>query len=224
MYEENNWSFGNGVSNVFDEHVRNSVPLYDLFQEEISNMSVYFSQKNTQIVDIGTSTGNLIAKLFNNNNHRNINFVGIDIEEEMIEECKKRYHDINFMVMDAVEFNYENSSVITCMLSLQFIEKHDRIKLLNKIYNQMNIGGCLFIVEKVRTPNVEIHDIYNDLYYDFKRNSFNGEEILNKNKSLRGVMKPLTLCDNFEILKNAGFEHIDVFMKINNFAGIMAIK
>ena len=94
----------------------------------------------------------------------------------------------------------------------------------NKIYNQMNIGGCLFIVEKVRTPNVEIHDIYNDLYYDFKRNSFNGEEILNKNKSLRGVMKPLTLCDNFEILKNAGFEHIDVFMKINNFAGIMAIK
>ena len=64
----------------------------------------------------------------------------------------------------------------------------------------------------------------NDLYYDFKRNNLDDNDILDKNQSLRGIMKPLTLSENIENLRNVGFEKIDVFMKYNNFVGIMAIK
>ena len=84
MYEKNNWTFNSKVVKVFDEHVRNSVPLYDLFQKEIASMSVYFSQKNSNIIDIGTSTGSLISLLMNYNSHRNVNFIGIDVEPDMI--------------------------------------------------------------------------------------------------------------------------------------------
>ena len=48
MYEKHNWTFSANVVKVFDEHVRNSVPLYDLFQKEIASMSVYFSQHNSK--------------------------------------------------------------------------------------------------------------------------------------------------------------------------------
>ena len=136
----------------------------------------------------------------------------------------KNSNNLNFYVCDAVNYDYTNSSVITAMLSLQFIQKNDRKKLLNKIYKEINDDGCLFIVEKIKSEIPDIHDIYNDLYYDFKRNNLDDNDILDKNQSLRGIMKPLTLSENIENLRNVGFEKIDVFMKYNNFVGIMAIK
>ena len=192
MYDKYNWRFDEKVVGVFDEHVNNSVPLYKLFHENIVNMSVYFTQLNTNIIDIGTSTGVLLNKLYEINKSRNVNCTGIDIEKAMIDECKSRYNNLNFYVCDAVNYDYTNSSVITAMLSLQFIQKNDRKKLLNKIYKEINDDGCLFIVEKIKSEIPDIHDIYNDLYYDFKRNNLDDNDILDKNQSLRGTMKPLT--------------------------------
>ena len=224
MYEKYNWRFDKEVVKVFDEHVRNSVPLYELFHKEIVNMSVYFSQLNTNIVDIGTSTGVLLNNLYEINKSRNIKCTGIDIEEPMINECKNRYSNINFEVCDALDYNYNNSSIITSMLALQFIKKSERKELLNKIYNELNEDGALFIVEKIKSENPDIHDIYNDMYYDFKRKTLSDEDILDKNVSLRGIMKPITMKENMDNLKQAGFKKIDVFMKYNNFVGILAIK
>ena len=97
-------------------------------------------------------------------------------------------------------------------------------RILDKIYNQLNDGGSLFVVEKVRTDIPLIHDIYNDLYYDFKLKQFTSDEIMKKNQSLRGIMNPLTINENIEMFKEAGFEKIDIFMKINNFVGFIIIK
>ena len=47
---------------------------------------------------------------------------------------------------------------------------------------------------------------------------------MKKNQSLRGIMNPLTVNENIEMFKEAGFEKIDIFMKINNFVGFIIIK
>ena len=78
MYDKYNWRFDEKVVGVFDEHVNNSVPLYKLFHENIVNMSVYFTQLNTNIIDIGTSTGVLLNKLYEINKSRNVNCTGIN--------------------------------------------------------------------------------------------------------------------------------------------------
>lgn len=224
MYDKYNWRFDDEVVKIFDEHVRKSVPLYELFHKEISDISVYFSQLNTNVVDIGTSTGTLINEIQAKNEIRNCKYIGIDIEESMINECKNRYNNISFEVCDANEFDYNNSSIVTSMLAFQFINKKERVNILSKIYDGLNEDGVLFLVEKIKSNVPDIHDIYNDIYYDFKRNELSGEDILDKNLSLRGVMKPITLDENIDNLKKAGFKKIDVFMKFNNFVGIMAIK
>lgn len=224
MYDKYNWRFDDKVTKVFDDHVTKSVPMYDEFHNVIADMSVYFTQMGTNVVDVGTSTGTLINKIKENNIHRKLTYTGIDIEESMINECNRRYKDMSFEVNNALNYSYNNASVVTCMLSLQFMQKSERIELINKIYKEMNYDGALFIVEKIKTEVLDIHDIYNDLYYDFKRINNVDSEILDKNASLRGVMKPITLNDNVKILKNAGFKKVDIFMKYNNFAGILAIK
>lgn len=224
MYDKYNWRFNDEVVKVFDEHVKKSVPLYQLFHKDILDMSVYFVQNNTNVIDIGTSTGVLLKGLHDINKNRNAKYIGIDIEEAMINECNNRYKDIEFKVCDALDYDYSNSSVITAMLSFQFIPKKERVKILSKIYNGLNEDGAFFMVEKIKNNIPDIHDIYNDIYYDFKRENIKDEEILDKNISLRGIMKPLTLEENISNLKEVGFNKIDIFMKYNNFVGIIAIK
>lgn len=108
---------------------------------------------------------------------------------------------------------------------MQFVPLADREDILKNIYNGMKQGGAFVMVEKVKSSIIDVHDIYNDIYYDFKRSQgLTDTSILDKNVSLRGVMKPLTLEANVEMLKEAGFSQIEVFMKYNNFAGIIAIK
>ena len=224
MYEKYNWRFDEKVTKCFDEHVVNSVPFYNEFQNSIANMSVYFSQDNTKIIDIGTSTGNLIGKIYNKNIKRNIKYIGIDTEESMINECKNRYNNIEFIVQDAVNYNFNDSSVVTCMLTLQFMKRDERKTLLKNIYRGLREDGSLFIVEKIKSEVVDIHDIYNDIYYDFKREKIKDTDILDKNISLRGIMKPITLYENINDLRNIGFNKVDVFLKYHNFVGIIAIK
>ena len=219
-----NWRFDKSIVDIFDTHIKNSIPFYDEFQKNITEMSIYFSQNNSNIVDIGTSTGNLIFKLKNKNMYRNITFNGIDIEDDMIDFCKNKYQDIFFKTCDALHYDYNNCSVITSMLSLQFMNKDDRKIFLKKIYDEMNVDGALFIVEKVKTDILDIHDIYNDIYYDFKRENLTDSEILDKNMSIRGISKPLTIEENIINLKEAGFKKIDIFQKNLNFVGIIAIK
>lgn len=222
-YTENAWTFAGENTTGFDNHVRQSVPLYDKFQEEITKMSCYFIQDYTKVIDVGTSTGNMIHSI-KESNKRNADFIGIDIEYDMISECKKRYENIEFRCINAINFNFTNASLVTSMLALQFMSLEERKILLKKIFNQLNEGGALFVVEKVRTPFPFIHDMYNDLYYDFKLKSFSPEEVLLKNQSLRGVMNPLTVQEDIKLFKEAGFTKIDIFLKIENFVGFVIVK
>lgn len=223
MYKEYGWKFDEKVAQQFDTHVRQSVHMYDEFHKSIINMSKFFIEDNTNILDVGTSTGELLSKFPYNNK---CDYIGIDTELAMINQAKTKIeHHIKLEVGDILNYDIENCSIITMMLVLQFIKPKDKQKALDNIYKSLNKGGVLFFVDKIKTSIPEIHDIYNDLYYDFKiENNLTYEEILEKNKSLRGVQKTITLEENLKIIKNAGFTDVDIFMKYNNFVGIIAIK
>ena len=84
----------------------------------------------------------------------------------------------------------------------------------------------MFILfEKVRGSDARFQDIYNNLYYNFKRSQgFTNFEIVNKEKSLVGVMNPFTENANNDFLKRAGFVDIEYIMKEICFSGLVSIK
>lgn len=223
MYKPYKWEFNEEVAQCFDQHVRQSVFMYDEFHKSIINMSNWFIEDNTNILDVGTSTGELLMKLPYN---ESCNYIGIDTEEGMINKAQEKLGEkYKLQVGNILDYKIINCSLITMVLVLQFIKNKDKELALQNIYNSLNKGGALMFVDKVKTPILDIHDMYNDLYYDFKRdNNLTDKEILDKNVSLRGVQKCLTVEENIQLMKNVGFKNIDIFLKYNNFVGIIALK
>ena len=57
-----------------------------------------------------------------------------------------------------------------------------------------------------------------------KKNKLDPIEILDKEKSLRGVLEPYTIQANLDFLKRAGFKDVTPISQYLNFIGFLAIK
>ena len=64
-----------------------------------------------------------------------------------------------------------------------------------------------------------------NLDYEYKKNKGYSEyEIAQKREALENVLIPYTMQENIEMLKNAGFNDIEVIFRWNNFATFIAFK
>jgi tRNA (cmo5U34)-methyltransferase len=227
--EQSNWKFDSSVVPVFDEHVRQSVPMYDEIHNLITDIAGWFLEDDTNVYDIGTSTGKVISCLNNKYTNKVVNYIGIDSSEDMVAKTKEQFKNdenkyiINQDITD--NFIFENASLITSVLTLQFVPERKRQELVNNIFKGLNKGCAFILVEKVIGNNPRFNEIWIDLYHELKlKNGLSEQHIFAKAKAIRGVMKPYTVDENMELLHNAGFKDMDIFFKWNNFVGFVAIK
>ncbi|OUW95785.1 MAG: hypothetical protein CBD97_02320 [Pelagibacteraceae bacterium TMED237] len=221
------WTFKNNlVVKNFDEHILKSVPHYVESQNLIVSLSNFFLKDGSIFYDLGCSTGSLIEKVKRKNNEIKVNFVGLDNSKEMISFAKKKkLKNCSFFVKDIVKENIKNSDMVVSMYTMQFILPKYRQKIYNKIYKSLNWGGAFILFEKIRGKDARFQDIFNFLYFDFKKeNKLDPVEILDKEKSLRGVLEPYTIQANVDFLKRAGFKDVTPISQYLNFIGFLAIK
>lgn len=221
------WDFDTGVAKTFDTHVKKSVPLYDEGHQIIVDSSDYFIKKNSNVYDIGCSTGKLIERLNNFHKHKeNINFFGIDSSKEMIAFAKnKNIENSRFIKGDITKGKLKQNSMTVLYYTLQFIDTAYRQEVVNKIYNSLEWGGALFLFEKVRAADARFQDITTTTYEEYKlRNNFTNDEIMSKKRSLIGILEPFSTQGNLDMLKRAGFVDINSIFKYICFEGFLAIK
>lgn len=225
------WSFGDGVADSFDEHVSKSVPLYHEGHDLICDLSDFFVKNDSVSYEIGCSTGTLTLRLAaHNKEKKSAKFVGIDIENEMIEKAKLKLKELSDIKVDFVEddvltMEMEAADLIVCYYTIQFVHPSVRQKLFDKIYRHLNWGGALLLFEKVRGADARFQDIMTSIYQDFKvRNGYTADEILAKSQSLKGVLEPFSTHANIELMRRAGFEDINTIQKYVCFEGFLAIK
>ncbi len=227
--ERAGWNFGGDVAETFVSHVRQSVPYYDDGHDLICYLSDFFCLKDSTCYELGVSTGELIRKLAEyNHNKPDVKWTGIDVEEPMTEKARehcKGIRNIQIENEDILLYEFEKSDYIVSYYCIQFIPARHRQELFNKIYESLNWGGAFVLFEKVRGPDARFQDIMASIYNDFKtRNGFSAEEILNKSRSLKGVLDPFSTAGNIGLLERAGFVDIMPIMKYVCFEGYLAIK
>ena len=225
----NDFKFDEKVASVFDDMVGRSVPYYAEMQRMTVELTSDFAQPNSNIYDIGCSTGTTLS-LFDGVVEESVNFVGLDNSKEMLDKAKEKLGGLKRKVsLELADLNkgltITNASIVNLILTLQFVRPLYREKIMQEIYNGLNKDGALILIEKVTSEDTMFNRLFIKHYYDYKRRmGYSETEISQKREALENVLIPYRMEENFDLLKKVGFEKIEVFFRWYNFCAIIAMK
>jgi tRNA (cmo5U34)-methyltransferase len=212
----------------FDNHIDTSIRGYQDLWQDVVDISQYFIEDHTTVVDIGCSTGKMLKSMIAQNTFApNAIYTGLEIEPafwETYKQDEKDFENLNYHKGDANGYYFSDCSYITSIFTLQFMPFHDRTDLIRRVYEGLNPGGAFVFAEKTMPENVRIHEIRTFTYYDFKRRTFTTEDIMDKERQLRHMTKPNTRQELVNMCKAAGFEAVDTFWQNHAFTGFIALK
>lgn len=230
--QASDFAFNNKVAGVFDDMVTRSVPYYIEMQRMMSELVADQCGENGVIYDLGCSTGATMI-MMDQTVPQNIKFIGIDDSEPMLEKCKakleemgmKRPYSLEVADLNSGHVPMKDATVVILCLTLQFVRPIAREKLLRSIYDQLQPGGVLIVIEKILAEETDFNRDFIKYYYDFKRrNDYSEMEISQKREALENILIPYKLSENITLLKEVGFRTVEVFFKWYNFSGFIAKK
>ncbi len=222
------WKFDKDVARVFDDMLQRSIPQYDVMRQTVKDIAFAYMKNETAVIDVGCAKGDAIAGLA----HMlpQVNFFGLDVSDAMLTEAQDRFakqENVQISYMDLKEsVNVgEKASVILSVLTIQFTPIEYRMQIIKNIYDQLEDGGALIIVEKVLGESAELDVLFRERYHALKgANGYSKDDIDRKRLALSGVLVPITAKWNESMMRSAGFTQIDCFWRWMNFAGWVAVK
>lgn len=219
----------------FDNHIEKSIRGYNHLHDDVVNLSRYYIEDYTNVVDIGCSTGKTIEAMAVQNETiaPNAYYVGVEVAPSFREDMQKRVSVLehrfpktifDFRFQDIRTYEFQNCSFVTSLFTLQFMPPKDRESVIKNIYNGLNPGGAFVFAEKTVADNGRFQDMFTFTYYDYKRKSFTEKDIMEKEVTLRNMLKPNTWNELSCMLELAGFTDIQPFWRNFLFVGAIAIK
>ena len=179
----------------FDEHIDKSIRGYQDLLSDIVSLSRYFVEKETNVYDIGCSTGKLTeAMLKKNQDIEDVHYYGIEVADGFVGDMKSReiklnsdysWNKIKFLHEDVRDSMISNASLITSVFTLQFISMRDRLPMIKKVYIGLNEGGAFIFAEKTICENAKFQEMITFNFYDYKRKFFDTKDIMDKEQTLR---------------------------------------
>ncbi len=227
------FSFNEEVAEVFDNMVTRSVPMYQDVTRSVVDWASEVYQSGTAIYDIGCSTGTTIDAICRkfSQSEKSGTFVAIDNSDAMLKRAESKLspwlkdHEIILRNEDAMETKVANASMVIMNYTLQFIPVFQRQEILTNIHRGMTQNGVLILAEKVKSSSKLVYQTQTKLYEQFKSDQgYSRTEIEKKKEALDKVLIPLTLEKQIDMLKAAGFEHVEPIYKWNNFVTLIAVK
>lgn len=225
------FSFDENVARVFDDMISRSIPLYADVQRSLPVLAGLLDHDPIQIVDLGCSTGTSLIHLAQSLPDRNLELIGVDNSQAMLEKCQEKLiatqltNQIATHCADISQFEFANVSVVLMNYTLQFVSVQARPQILRRIGDSIQPGGFLLVSEKVVHQEPLVDDALVELYFEFKRRQGYSElEISRKRDALENVLVPLTVDENIQLLRNAGFTRVEVLLKWFNFATFVCYK
>ncbi|GAL58243.1 tRNA (cmo5U34)-methyltransferase [Pseudescherichia vulneris NBRC 102420] len=223
--------FDSQVAGVFDDMVDRSVPFYQEIQRMVGELAAEYATEGSQLYDLGCATGTTLA-LLDGALPQNIAFTGIDNSPDMLEKCRSKFAQLHsaretrFLCQDLKErLTLDNASVVAMILTLMFVRPLHRRELLSSIYQGLNPGGALILVEKVVCDSPDLNRRFINYYYDMKRrHGYSELEISQKREALENVLIPYSEGENRQMLTDTGFRSVEVFFRWYNFCAMVAIK
>lgn len=234
------WEFDEGVTQVFEDMLRRSIPQIGVMRELVTELATHYTQPGSAIVDLGASRGDAIVPMLDSPAFTANIFELVEVSKPMADVCRARFADRlheGFVPGHGAVRVHEtdlrhgypelcmSASVTLSVLSLQFTPIQHRQRILRDAWRRTLSGGAFILVEKVLGSDAEADEVLVELYHRQKeRNGYSREEIDRKAAALEGVLVPVTARWNEELLRAAGFATVECFWRCLNFCGWIAVR
>lgn len=225
------FEFNETVASVFDDMISRSVPLYREIIKQQARLASKFYIRDTEIYDLGCSTGNFASALIQEMKGREFSLTAIDSSSPMIELFRKRISafggadHVRAVLSDIMDVQLHSASVIVANLTIQFIPPDKREELISRIYESLVPGGILLLTEKTVNPDRKLADLQQEFYYCLKEeNGYSQIEITRKREALENVLIPETVEAHAARLQSAGFSAIEIWLKWFHFTSFICRK
>lgn len=225
------WTFDERVAEVFPDMIQRSVPGYSNIISMIGMLAERFVQPNSQVYDLGCSLGAATLSVRRNIRHEGCKIIAVDNSPAMVDRCRRHLDAFKAQtVVEVIEDDIrhvaiKNASLVVLNFTLQFLVPEDRQRLLNTIWEGLNPGGALVLSEKFSFEDQDVGELLFNMHHDFKRaNGYSELEISQKRSMLENVMLTDTVATHKARLKQAGFEHAELWFQCFNFGSLVAVK
>lgn len=225
------FQFNASTAAVFDDMVSRSVPFYGEIQRIVGELAADFGVPGSNLYDLGCATGTTLEAL-DPVVDPDVHFVGIDNSDDMLAQARdklgnmegrRRLDLVNADLDRGVDI--EDASVVTMILTLQFVRPLHRERLVRRIFAGLRKDGALILTEKITSPHTMLNRLFIKNYYEYKRrNGYSQVEIAQKREALENVLIPYRYEENEALLKEVGFTQVDEVFRWYNFCCMVAVK
>lgn len=230
-HDVSDFQFDEKVAGVFNDMIKRSVPGYSQIIATIGELAKQYVTPNSSVYDLGCSLGAATINIRRNITSSQCHIIAVDNSESMIIRCQENIDayvsetPVTLICGNILDIEITNASMVILNFTLQFIEPNKRRQLLAKIYQGLKPGGILVLSEKLRIEDKQMNQLLDDLHLNFKRaNGYSELEISQKRSSLENVMKPDSISQHEQRIKEQGFSHFNLWFQCFNFASMIAIK
>lgn len=203
--EKGQWTFNDeAVAKGFDKHVKEQLPWYALATGIVEHIARHYLPENGVLYDIGASTGNITNALSDIIESRNIKAISLDASQEMCDQFKGKGEIIK---AKAENYSYDNFDCAVLYLTLMFVAEKDRRKLIDKLFDKLNKGGCIVVFDKIEPKGGYLSIVNSRLALSEKlKNGASHKDIIDKELSLSGVQRPLnsSIYSGYELIFKYG--------------------
>jgi tRNA (cmo5U34)-methyltransferase len=214
-------SFSFDTVEQFDDHIDLSIPTYSNLRDAILRMATYFVKSDSIVYDLGCSTGLTLAKL-SELVPGSVRLVGIDTSDNLLGKAGSGRVEFQRVDLTSPRLVLAPCDLVLSVFTLQFLPVADRAELVRKVYDALEPGGAFIISEKTYIDDGFIQDVFTFGYYDMKLKNFTAEQILDKQMSLRRIMRPQTEAENLQLL--TPFSRVYPFWQYLQFRAWLCIK
>lgn len=192
----------------YDAKIRQTLPFYDEFYEQVVDALAISGRKNISWLDIGCGTGKMYEAASKRISIQE--FVFIDISEKMLAVAKERFQSEKnrFKHMSVLELeDIEKYDVVTAIQVHHYLSEKDRRLAVEKCCRALRTGGLFFTFENI-APDSEIgRRLILDRWKAYQiRNGKSREEAESHMKRYGVEYFPLTIEAYLQLMRQCGFQ------------------
>ncbi len=222
QFATGSWRFTPDVADVFDDHVRASVPFYDAIQQLVAEVSDWLVPAGGLVADLGAATGTSVAGILDRHPERNIRGVLYDEQPAMLAKAATRLVEpvadgrvaLHPRRVETGPMEHKDADLTLALFTLQFVPWADRGAALRLARQASAPTGALIVAEKIRIDDSRWHEIGVDASHDWKAaRGITSDAIRAKARALRGVLVPYPLNDLVDAIRSSGWGTPEVLFR-----------